>query len=103
MPSKEERERRKRLIKEMDEAVQSVQEMRVPISKSDLHDLFNWIDKQVEDNGCDHTLRHALEFVRARRLPEEKVVTWLNEFGGYCDCEVILNVEEEWGEFADSI
>ncbi len=66
MPSKEERDRRKKLVKEMDEAVQSVQEMRVPISKLDLHDLFNWIDKQIEDNGCDHTLRHALEFVRAR-------------------------------------
>jgi hypothetical protein len=25
------------------------------------------------------------------------VIPWLREQGGYCDCEVLANVEERWG------
>jgi hypothetical protein len=33
-----------------------------------------------------------------RGLAVEKTVPWLREQGGYCDCEVLANVEDRFGE-----
>ncbi len=30
-------------------------------------------------------------------------VAWLAEYGGGCDCEVIANVEDRWGEVVGSV
>lgn len=44
------------------------------------------------EGGCDGTMRHTRAFLEARRLPITKVTRWLRREGGYCDCEVYLNV-----------
>ena len=28
-------------------------------------------------------------------LPLKKIIEWLEENGGYCDCEVLANIEEK--------
>jgi hypothetical protein len=84
----------------MQAAVRAVEEMRVPISKDDLRNLFEWVEAKIEESGCDHTLRHTQEFIRSTGFPTDKVTLGLKEYGGHCDCEVIMNVENEWGEFA---
>jgi hypothetical protein len=105
MPSKEEKKRRQALLRAMQESRQASEEARMPISKQDLKALLEKIDESVfeERNGeveclCDHTLRHTREFLRTRSLPEEPIVKWLGEHGGYCDCEVVFNVGDSWGE-----
>jgi hypothetical protein len=30
-------------------------------------------------------------------MPVAMVIHWLRDQGGYCDCEVLANVEERWG------
>jgi hypothetical protein len=47
---------------------------------------------------CDHTLRNANTFLMERGIDAEKVIPWLRDNGGYCDCEVIFNVDEKLGE-----
>lgn len=42
--------------------------------------------------ACDHTLRDTLAFLQERKLDASPIVEWLEEHGGYCDCEVRLNV-----------
>ena len=67
----------------------------IPIAHKDLRDLFNYLDNgQME---CDHTLRNTINFLQQRNLDIEKVVTWLHEYGGFCDCEVLSNVDEAFG------
>lgn len=68
----------------------------IPISHDDLRDLFNHLDRGGVE--CDHTLRETIEFLQQRGLDVERVVDWLHEYGGFCDCEVIYNVDEKFGE-----
>jgi len=99
MPSKEERRRRRALVRAIEEKQSAEAVARLPISRADLYNLFDWVDEHVIDEGCNHTLRHTRKFIRARGLAEEDIVKWLAEYGGGCDCEVILNVEATWKEY----
>jgi len=72
------------------------QETSIPIPKGDLKALFDWLDRP-NCPPCDHTLKETAEFLRSRNLDVDKTVAWLRENGGYCDCEVIYNVEDEFG------
>src|SRR5690349_10843967 len=69
----------------------------IPMSHQDLRDLFDHLDRQ-DAPPCDHTLRETLDFLRQRGLDADRVVPWLEEHGGFCDCEVIYNVDDKFGE-----
>lgn len=42
--------------------------------------------------GCDGTTRLTRVFLDGQTLPIDDLVEWLKSKGGYCDCEVYLNV-----------
>jgi len=42
-----------------------------------------------------------MQFLMEKRLNMPKVMSWLNENGGYCDCEVLQNIETKWFEAFD--
>lgn len=69
----------------------------IPIPHLDLRDLFDFLDRE-DAPECDHTLRETTEFLVSRSLDPAIVTPWLQQHGGYCDCEVIYNVEEKFGE-----
>ncbi len=98
MPSKEEIARRKKLVGSVVAQKRAAEEATMPISKADLKSLFNFLDQTIGVSACDHSLRHTRSFLVAHHLPEAAVVPWLGEHGGYCDCEVLANVEDHWGE-----
>jgi hypothetical protein len=100
---KEEKENRKALQQEGAERERANAEARMPLSKEELKELFDWVDERLQGIDCDNTLSHTLIFLRDRNLTEELIVPWLGEYGGFCDCEVIANVENEWGEIIGSI
>jgi hypothetical protein len=95
MASKSENEHRKLLRRKAGQAALAEEEARMPVSRTDLAELFDYLDSSLSA-GCDHTMRHTRAFLRARNLPEEKSVAWLGEYGGFCDCEVIANVADRW-------
>jgi hypothetical protein len=67
-----------------------------PLSDALLEALFNAVDAQVEASGCDHTLRFTESWIAEHKQPAEKVLTWLREHGGFCDCEVLANAADHW-------
>jgi hypothetical protein len=69
----------------------------IPMPQQDLLALFNYLDRE-NPPPCDHTLRETIEFLKKRELDVERIVPWLRENGGYCDCEVIFNVDDKFGE-----
>ena len=95
MTSKVEQERRKALAREEAQRHRAEALASMPISQRDLSDLFNHLDLALV-SGCDHSLRFTQQFLQARNLPEAGILCWLGEQGGYCDCEVLGNVEQEW-------
>ncbi len=87
------KQQRKAKVRAVMAAEQAREEARLPLSKADIKALFDAVDVGLQQADCDRTLRHTLVFLRKHDLPQERVVTWLAEYGGYCDCEVIGNVE----------
>lgn len=75
--------------------------MRQGLTQAEVADLGKYVDKHVHVIGidlvvgCDNTLRHTMAWLKAHYEPGqalEKVLAWIQEQGGYCDCEVMLNV-----------
>jgi len=97
MPSQSEIERHKLLRREAENSARAEEAARMPITKQQLKGLFDHLDGALIE-GCDHTLRFTETYLRSQGLFEVTIFPWLKEYGGYCDCEVLANVEEHWGE-----
>lgn len=50
------------------------------------------IEAGVQARGCDNTLRAAREWAAAAGLDWDELRAGLEGRGGFCDCEVLLNV-----------
>jgi hypothetical protein len=98
MPSKEEKLKRRAIVKDL--RTQQIAALRadIPISESDTRRLLDFVNEGLATNGCDHTLRAARTFLQERGLPQEAVIQWLNHHGGYCDCEIAANVQATYAE-----
>jgi len=68
-----------------------------PISYEDLGRLFEALD-QPNPPDCTHTLAETEAFLKSHNLPVALTLDWLRANGGFCDCEVIMNVAAKWGE-----
>ncbi|MCX8524289.1 DUF2695 domain-containing protein [Chryseobacterium formosus] len=95
MPDKTEKERRKQIQKELQKKAQIEFEKSLPISKELFQNLFDFLDEGLEKNGCDDGLKLTKQFLEANQIQNiDEVENWLKENGGFCDCEVLYNVEE---------
>jgi hypothetical protein len=70
----------------------------LPVTLGLLRDLFDFVDQRLADSECDNTLRYTLLFLSERQLESEGTISWLENLGGFCDCEVLANVEERFLE-----
>jgi hypothetical protein len=70
----------------------------LPFSLSLFESLFSYLDEVLEDHGCDDTLKYTEKFLNDNELPMEKSLNWLRDNGGFCDCEVLSNVEDKISE-----
>lgn len=70
----------------------------LPLAPELLRALFDFVDLQLGEGECDNTLKYAMLFISQRELESGSVITWLESLGGYCDCEVLANVEERFLE-----
>lgn len=90
---KKRKEARKVLAqKELDEFRSSL-----PMEEKRFVALFHFLEKVLQEHSCNHTLGYTTLFLTENKvLDPEKVVAWLTSHGGYCDCEVLYNVEEQF-------
>jgi len=67
-----------------------------PLPDETMEQLFSAIDQALSAEGCDHTLRFTDSWLKDRGFDRQATVAWLNEHGGFCDCEVIANACDHW-------
>lgn len=67
-----------------------------PLSTEQLKCLFQDVRQEIDNVGCDHTRRLTDKWLSDRRIPPAKVFAWLDENGGYCDCEVVANAGDHF-------
>lgn len=99
-PSREEKERRRKVAAERAQGARAAARAAFPLPVAELRALFDMLDKELGQRGCDHTNRLTRGWLERRGHDSDAVCAWLQVHGGYCDCEVLANVEEHVQEFS---
>lgn len=95
MPNKSEKERCRIITKELRQKAKEKFEESLPLTKETFQKLFDFLDEKLSENNCEDKLKFTEEFFENNKIQNSVDVTeWLDENGGYCDCEVLNNVEE---------
>lgn len=86
---------KKELLKKYKEQQRDLLIKSLPFSIEKFKELFDYLDEKLSDIECDNTLKYTLKFLKQTNIPIEKSIQWLKENGGYCDCEVLANIEDK--------
>ncbi len=92
------KERRKVLLRQVRGSNRAQVRNSLPVAADLMAGLFDYVDDELQHADCDHSLKHTLEYIRDKKLPKQLVIEWLESAGGFCDCEVIANAEEQFQE-----
>lgn len=65
------------------------------LSRGSVESLCSFVDELVRSQGCDHTHRFSREWAATAAIGWDDLLDLLEQNGGYCDCEVVLNLPEE--------
>lgn len=68
----------------------------LPLTTEQLAELFDYLDRRLRLHTCDDTLGHTRCFAAVHELPFEPLRQFLGRHDGYCDCEVLANVQERY-------
>ncbi len=63
----------------------------MPLSPRQLDLLINFLAANLK--SCDRTTKLTDIFLHVEKLDKDCVLPWLADHGGYCDCEVLYNLE----------
>jgi hypothetical protein len=55
--------------------------------------LLEHVDAAVAANGCDHTPAATDDWAAREGIDLERLHQGLEEYGGFCDCEILMNVD----------
>jgi hypothetical protein len=91
---------KKRLKREHREKLKQAFFDSLPMSKELFNQLFDFLDEHLEVSGCRRDLQLTSDFLKNKNISAESVVSFLREHGGYCDCEVLGNVAENFRDDA---
>lgn len=84
-------------MKELQQKAALEFENSLPMSRDKFKLLFDYLDEKLNEQGCDDTNALTMSFLlQFSNETAEKVLAWLADHGGKCDCEILANVEEQF-------
>ena len=96
-----EKSKRKEILKAIKEKELAQFRQKLPMPEDKFIRLFELLDAELHAHGCDHSLKLTEQILLNLSVNDVlSVLAWLQEQGGYCDCEVMMNVEEKF-EYLD--
>ena len=93
MATAEEKARRKQLKDAYLREEQAAMAALMPLDQAQLEALLDAVDEALEADGCDHTLRATDAWAEEHGVDVERLHEGLAAHGGYCDCEVLMNLD----------
>jgi len=97
MLDKTEKERRKQLLDDLRKKADKDFESALPMSRDNFEKLFDYLDTELNDKGCDDTNRLTKTFLNQINATNvDQILEWLADKGGFCDCEILANIEEQF-------
>lgn len=86
---------RKKIFQELAQKQEEKLIAEMPISGDAFKKLIEELECQLDDYPCDHSLTLTEKLLR-NHPQKEAIIQWFQNHGGYCDCEVLLNVTEAY-------
>jgi hypothetical protein len=68
--------------------------MPFTLDASRVESLISFVDRRLRGDGCDHTHRFTEEWARRESVDWHDLLDILEANGGFCDCEVVLNLPD---------
>jgi hypothetical protein len=65
----------------------------LPLDRTQLDALREHLDAVIAAGGCDRTHRATDAWAAGHGIALDRLHEGLEEFGGFCDCEVVMNVD----------
>ena len=65
----------------------------LPLDRTQLDALREHLDTVVAAGGCDRTHRATDAWAAGHGIALDRLHEGLEEFGGFCNCEVVMNVD----------
>lgn len=96
MKTSDEKSRQKELLNDYKKREKQAFIESLPFAKEHFTGLFDFLDNKLGNESCEHTLRFTEEYLNDKGLYSEDVIEFLEENGGYCDCEILANVKEKF-------
>jgi|tagenome__1003787_1003787.scaffolds.fasta_scaffold19579866_2 hypothetical protein len=96
MAAKDEKVERKRLKDEYLRAQQAASAGRMPFDRAQLEALLDHVEPAVEASGCDHTLAATEAWAGREGIDLGRLHEGLEEYGGFCDCEILMTWTLTW-------
>ncbi len=93
------KEERKARVKQWQAVERAELVASMPLSSQQLNSLLDYLDANLQ--SCDHTTKLTDIFLHVEKLDKERVLPWLADHGGYCDCEVLYNLDDLAQSFHD--
>ena len=92
--------RKKELLKDYKSKEKQNFQDSLPMDEEVFWELFDYLDERLEEqDGCDHSLSLTRAFLETKGVDVERILEWIVDNGGGCDCEVLYNVEERFEEY----
>jgi len=73
----------------------STRHVWMPLEKIDLESLINFLEDELEEAKCNHNFQLTESWLSSTEYDVSLVKAALLAQGGFCDCEVMYNVESE--------
>ena len=86
--------RKKQLRKQWRDQQRKAARAALPLPFPELKAMFDMLDAELPRKRCNHSRRLTQSWLTSRGHDVERVFEWLDTQGGYCDCEILANVEE---------
>ncbi len=95
MPDKNEKERRKQIMDELKKKADQEFESKIPMSRNSFKNLFDYLDAELTNKNCeDNNILTKTFLIQSNIQNVDEILEWLASHGGYCDCEILANVED---------
>jgi hypothetical protein len=100
--------RKKELLRQFKARELAEARKKMCLQPDQLRALHGYLDEQLNRLGiaCDKTLSRTRTWAEREGLDAENVLASVREFGGCCDCEVLLNVTLDqfgWEEVSEDL
>jgi hypothetical protein len=88
------KQRKKELRRRWREGQRAETRAALPLPFDELKAMFDMLDTELSRHSCDRTRRLTRRWLEVHGHDADPVFAWLDQLGGFCDCEVLVKIEQ---------